>query len=122
MDLGMRDALRAAIAEEMSMAWDDYVSSGGTVHTRAVCRASRKAGAPSHCVIHNPSKHKMRDWPMVLRSSGLIERQCPHGVGHPDPDSVAYLNWCDNDDAWGIHGCDGCCFAPETVESEEKEK
>src|ERR1035437_3597591 len=85
--------LRDVIASERSMTWDDFRATGGKQHTRAQCRASRKAGAPAHCVLHNPSNHKMRTWPMVLRSSGLIERKCPHGIGHPDPDSAAYLDW-----------------------------
>lgn len=29
----------------------------------------------------------------MVRFSGLIERVCEHGVGHPDPDSVAYAEW-----------------------------
>ncbi len=32
-----------------------------------------------------------------------LERTCAHGIGHPDPDSLAWLG-CE-----GIHGCDGCC-------------
>ena len=64
-----------------------------------------------HCPFHNPSDHHMKDWKMVLRSSGLIERVCKHGVGHPDPDSAAFLYSCGAE--WiGIHGCDGCCTRP----------
>jgi hypothetical protein len=122
-DEAFRDAvrdylLRRVCMPEMSTYWDDFRARGGKQHTRAACRASRKAGAPAHCVIHNPSKHHMRDWPMILRSSGLIERQCPHGVGHPDPDSAAYMNWRDHTDTWLIHGChwnergDLCCAEP----------
>jgi hypothetical protein len=50
----------------------------------------------------------MHEEPMVLRESGLVERLCVHGVGHPDPDSVAYF---DRHEVRGIdvHGCDGCC-------------
>jgi hypothetical protein len=39
-----------------------------------------------------------------------MERICPHGVGHPDPDEYAIASGGDA----GVHGCDGCC-AP-TVE------
>ena len=113
--MSLLDALMEAIAEEASMPWEEFRKRGGKQHTRAACRASRKEGAPKNCVIHNPSKHHMRDWPMILRSSSLIERQCPHGVGHPDPDSAAYLNWLDHDDCWGIHGCcmERCCAPQE---------
>jgi hypothetical protein len=47
-------------------------------------------------------------WPKALRETTLIERLCSHGIGHPDPDSLAHL------DPRGrlmldVHGCDGCC-------------
>lgn len=62
-----------------------------------------------YCVIHNPSDHHMRSWPTVYRSDkGTMERNCPHGVGHPDPDDLAYHK--SEGRAWaGVHGCDGCC-------------
>lgn len=63
------------------------------VHAETVC-------AGSYCLVHNPSDHHMRDWPMNWREDrGLMERICPHGVGHPDPDDIGE----------GTHGCDGCC-------------
>lgn len=67
------------------------------VHTPNQCRAE-------HCTIHNPSDHHMRDWPQNWRSDRrLMERICPHGVGHPDPD----------DPSWDkTHGCDACCWTP----------
>lgn len=63
------------------------------------------------CVIHNPSDHHMRDWLMNWRGDrGLMERVCPHGVGHPDPDALAFH--VRNGREWqGVHGCDGCCIA-----------
>jgi hypothetical protein len=33
-----------------------------------------------------------------------MERICPHGIGHPDPDDPAFKNPIE-----GVHGCDGCC-------------
>lgn len=57
--------------------------------------------AGQHCVIHNPSDHAMRDFPTHWRNDRkIMERICPHGVGHPDPDEI-------NPDT--VHGCDGCC-------------
>lgn len=57
--------------------------------------------AGDNCVIHNPSDHHMRSWPTNWRSDRqMMERTCPHGVGHPDPDDI-------NPDT--SHGCDGCC-------------
>jgi hypothetical protein len=102
--------LALALASEASWSQEQFFEAGGKYHSKEMCEASRKAGSPEHCFIHNPSTHHMRDWPIVVRASTLIERVCPHGVGHPDPDSAAYLNWRDGHDAWGIHGCDGCCF------------
>lgn len=57
--------------------------------------------AGEHCCIHNPSDHAMRDFPRYWRADrGLMERICPHGVGHPDPDQ----RFADT-----THGCCGCC-------------
>jgi hypothetical protein len=59
----------------------------------------------------------------------VMERICPHGIGHPDPDHMAYVSSltpehiCPDDgpadesaacpyphlDWQGVHGCDGCC-------------
>lgn len=65
-----------------------------------------------HCCIHHPSDHHMRGWPMLWRDdTEVMERICPHGVGHPDPDDAAHnrrigLDWKT------VHGCDGCCRPP----------
>jgi hypothetical protein len=39
----------------------------------------------------------------------MMERICPHGVGHPDPDDLEYKRKQGLPDAAGIHGCCGCC-------------
>jgi hypothetical protein len=105
------------------------------VHPRSRCEGR---GIP--CCIHDPSEHHMRAWPMNWRSdTGVMERTCPHGTGHPDPDHLAYVrsltpeHECifnrdksyapgrrmDLDEQDGcpyphlewqaVHGCDGCC-------------
>lgn len=64
------------------------------------------------CCIHAPSNHSMRDFPLHYRNDrGLMERICPHGIGHPDPDDLAYKEMVmpGSGYAWGSHGCDGCC-------------
>lgn len=86
-----------------------------------------KACEGGHCCIHNPSDHHMAAWPLTFRTGraipcpthgdhGLVltERLCPHGVGHPDPDSLAWLRRHDpaGVGGWGVHGCDLCCRAP----------
>jgi hypothetical protein len=64
------------------------------VHPKTKCKGQ-------NCCIHNPSDHHMRDWPQNWRGDrNLMERICPHGIGHPDPDDP-------NPDK--VHGCDGCC-------------
>ena len=69
---------------------------------------SRCAGR--FCVVHNPSDHHMKGWQLYWRDDRhIFERICPHGVGHPDPDGLAFLKQIGHPDADGIHGCDGCC-------------
>lgn len=64
------------------------------VHASAAC-----AGRP--CPLHNRTDHHMRGFPQHYREDrGFMERICPHGVGHPDPDCIR---------ADPVHGCDGCC-------------
>lgn len=60
------------------------------------------------CVLHNTTKHAMSDWPIIWRDDrGIVERKCPHGIGHPDPDQFAF--WRETDQMWQTtHGCDGC--------------
>lgn len=63
-----------------------------------------------HCVIHNPSDHNMRDMPLFWRyDRQIMERICKCGVGHPDPDDLAFKESQGHLDT-GIHGCCGCCM------------
>lgn len=72
-------------------------------------RVHTEAGCSPPCAIHAPTNHHMRMWPMIYRTDrGIIERQCEHDVGHPDPDDYRVRHSV----AEGVHGCDGCC-APE---------
>ena len=75
----------------------------GSYHTKKECKGK-------YCCFHNPSKHHMVGWKLNVRldRSGLTERICPHGIGHPDPDSLDWLQRRGVNDE-GIHGCDGCC-------------
>jgi len=81
------------------------------VHDRALC-----AGYP--CCVHNPTETAVTyGWRQHWRSDRqLMERLCRHGVGHPDPDHLDYVRRSRGDDeAWAesVHGCDGCCAAPD---------
>jgi hypothetical protein len=73
------------------------------VHSARQC-----SGRP--CVLHRPSNHHLRGWMLHYRDDkGQMERICPcHGVGHPDPDDLAYQLSIGREGA-GIHGCPGCC-------------
>lgn len=76
------------------------------VHGRSACQGR---GIP--CCIHAPSSHHMVTWPMNWRAdTGVMERLCLHGIGHPDPDHMAYVRSLRRGLEWqGVHGCDGCC-------------
>ncbi len=77
------------------------------------------------CCVHNPSDHHMASWRQHWRNAGhlfsisdVMERICPHGIGHPDPDHIEYIRTALGDRAAGVegvHGCDGCCRTREEV-------
>ena len=74
------------------------------------------------CVVHRPSPHHMRNWLLNWRSDRrLMERLCPCGVGHPDPDDLAYIQRTHGpiaaEDA-AVHGCCGCCAPPNPLEKQ----
>lgn len=86
--------------------------------------------AGTTCCVHNPSNHHMAEWPQHWRNAGhlfsisdVMERICPHGIGHPDPDHIEYLRTAKGDVAAGVegvHGCDGCCRTREEVTDAEE--
>lgn len=64
------------------------------------------------CVIHDPSDHHMRSWPLHWRDDrGIFERICRHGVGHPDPDQFGFWEETGQEHQ-AVHGCDLCCTPP----------
>ena len=75
------------------------------VHKREKCGGE-------FCCIHNPSDHPLKDAKLVLRKDlfkyGFAERICIDGIGHSDPDAVAFYAKQGNH-GLGVHGCDGCC-------------
>lgn len=61
------------------------------------------------CIIHSPTDHHMRSWPLHWRDDRKIfERICEHGIGHPDPDQFDYWDSIGGIEE-GVHGCDSCC-------------
>ena len=87
--------------------WTDPEGQRWWVHEKDKCDGER-------CIFHNPTEHGMREWPIILRETGLIERRCEHGVGHPDPDSVDFFLRTVGE-GWDVHGCDGCCIGIRTL-------
>lgn len=84
-----------------------YITGTGqkvNVHEKGDCKGK-------YCCIHNPSDHHMRSWPTHWRDDRkIMERICPCGVGHPDPDDVQYqLSVGVSLLAATTHGCCGCC-------------
>lgn len=83
---------------------------GASLGRQAIVVHSKENCAGTSCCIHNPSDHHMRSWKQLWRADrGLMERKCPHGVGHPDPDDLAYHARM-GEAYLGVHGCDGCCM------------
>lgn len=65
--------------------------------------------ANEYCCVHKRSDHHMRHFPQHWRADRyLMERICPHGCGHPDPDDMSLLAG----EYQSVHGCDGCCADP----------
>jgi hypothetical protein len=84
------------------MTTSTYKVANGTiknVHSPTVC-------AGENCCIHNPSSHSMLSFPQHFGRRGNIfmERECTHGLFHPDPDDPKTKNWVER-----RHHCDGCC-------------
>jgi hypothetical protein len=99
------------IGEHLVSKMEKYTTGTGQkvlVHSKADCTGE-------FCCIHNPSDHLMKDWPTHWRDDrSIMERMCPCGVGHPDPDDLAFKKAMAKKfhrkeyDA-GVHGCCGCC-------------
>jgi hypothetical protein len=79
---------------------EQYLTDAGQVlrvHDRDQC-----VGA--FCVIHRPMPGPWDTWPTLWRSdTGIMERMCPCGTGHPVAESYEYLPWYRT-----VHGCCGC--------------
>ena len=86
--------------------WTDDYGLKLAVHERNSCTGS--------CSIHSPSMHGMRKFKRLWRPDrALMERICPHGVGHPDPDDIEFKRRTKGSkfaETEFVHGCDGCCL------------
>ena len=69
--------------------------------------------ALAYCCIHKPSGHPLASAPLRWQNDlRFMERVCAHGIGHPDPDSLDYINALFGEMAAAFvstHRCDGCC-------------
>jgi hypothetical protein len=78
--------------------------------------------AENGCVIHNPTmsdRANREDWPLLWREDrGIMERICPHGVGHPDMDSARFYKR-QGQEFENVHGCDGCCWVEVPIQDED---
>lgn len=92
----------------------ELIAVSGCILTK-VHPSSQCAG--TYCWVHHPSEHHMITWPVGWRSDkGTAERVCVHGVGHPDPDDVAFHARHGRDVT--VHSCDGCCSRPDVPYSQ----
>lgn len=84
---------------------DDLTEGLVNVHSVLACQGRV-------CIVHSPTEHHMRTWPIWWESErSRFERQCVCGNTHPDPDQFWF--W----EQRGLlrraeHNCDGCCIAP----------
>jgi hypothetical protein len=67
------------------------------------------------CPIHRASRHALHAAPMAWRVDiELLERICPHGIHHPDPDDLTrqeQVHGTTHQTQLERHDCDGCCRA-----------
>ena len=102
-----QETLGAKFAKEFLIEVDDTLEKYTTGTGQTMVNVHREEDCKgNHCPIHNPSDHLMKDFPTHWRGDRrIMERICPHGVGHPDPDDLTVKS----NDIEGVHGCDGCC-------------
>lgn len=91
-------------------AWHGNTPTATLVGGQHLCNVHPRSECEAPCPVHSPSSHHMRDWDQHWRDDRCImERVCPHGIGHPDPD-------CRAAQEHPTHGCDGCCEPSDSPE------
>ena len=75
-----------------------------TLHLQSRCKGR-------YCVIHKPSSHFMRLWPLIWDTERIqMYRLCKHGLVHPDPDDFRYWKDVSGGGVAGAHVCCTKCF------------
>ena len=80
-----------------------------------VLNAHPEEACSGACALHRPSRHPMRDWPVRWVKdrgvkAGVMERRCPHGRWHHDPDDLDYRRQRGMPQPWAARDtCDGSC-------------
>lgn len=95
--------------DETSSSMDDPGQGSVTIVRNGVLHTHPpSACAGRHCWVHNPTPSHMMTWAIQWRDDKVTaERVCPHGIGHPDIDDVAYNRSIGRNVTQ--HACDGCC-------------
>ena len=61
------------------------------LHQAGACGNKRASVKGRPCVVHNPSDHGMRGWPLIWDArQSRMRRLCPHDVEHPDLNDAQY--------------------------------
>ena len=112
------DDTKYVLAKDLDAVLDQALEDDGLVLTNTGLLRTHPPTACAQdnaCCVHRPSQHHMRDWPLQWRAdTKVMERLCPNGVGHPDPDHLAHVRRRNPTEAelQAVHGCCGCCAAP----------
>ena len=62
------------------------------------------------CSVHKPSNHCMVEFRQHWRNDrALMERICPCGVGHPDPDDLSFKRKSKGEEFAHYESIHGCC-------------
>lgn len=93
------------------MEMEQHILESGQVlqtHTRTVCMGT-------WCCIHAPMPGPWMGWPRQWRDDrGIMERTCPHGVGHPVAEMYEPAIYLGREHLL-LHGCCGCPCKPESL-------
>lgn len=109
---GAYKATQRIVQEQLPGGWFDITN--GCYWTgmgaRMVRVHERNEQCDISCVIHNPSKHEMSHLPTHWRwYRGIMERICKHGVGHIDPDNLAFIRRTRGDVPAYMESTHSCC-------------